>query len=131
MNFHRAILPQMSLTTPKQSQSKRIQRSSATEWVFRPTSPREVGGSLGKNISGDTPHSSKMEDWKRAQRVRRNKQRPSKTSSEAVAASSLTPGVLATPAAPGLMPMSTAQGTPYPVPEMPGGLERQKNELLE
>eukprot|EP00434_Breviolum_minutum_P028099 symbB.v1.2.024857.t1/scaffold2291.1/size145394/1 len=29
------------------------------------------------------------------------------------------------------MPMSTAQGTPYPVPEMPGGLERQKNELLE
>ena len=30
-------------------------------------------------------------------------------SSEAVAASSLTPGVLATPAAPGLMPMSTAQ----------------------
>ena len=60
----------------------------------------------------------RREDWKRAQRVRRNKQRPSKTSSEAVAASSLTPGVLATPAAPGLMPMSTAQGTPYPVPEM-------------
>lgn len=68
----------------------------------------------------------RREDWKRAQRLRRSKQRP-KTSNEATVNSSaavLTPGAIGagTPA-PGLAPppLTNAQvlQVPYPVPEMP------------